>query len=406
MLFDDGDDKFGLLQRLLQRLMGVEEMQQAFNEFHPEKIPGYHDYFTFVKRKMDLQTVKRNLKKKKYSSIESVIDDITLVFSNAIRYKKTPSVYQGLAKTFLSIYVPYLRLRLQASSLSARWQQMAQHILAHLITNDPESTKWFLSPVDLKQFTDYTEKINGRPTDYSKIKKKLEKGKYSDLQGFRKEMLRVTQNCREFNRAAFWDKLCANVDKNFEILYNKAKTLLAREGKGGGSSRLTTTAVQNGRKSPAVTDNGDDTLSSHKKIPGDQPTDAIIMKLKFVLHELLKAAKDDSKDYEILKNVEKRLETNALPMVSDFIRDVHQAYSHREGGGGRLEKIFDEQLKKFQLIKIKQSMFDESFSSSSSKKRSLASAYDPNTTSSRSSSSSSLSPHLSPSPSLFPRHIT
>lgn len=53
---------------------------------------GLQDYYTIIKRPMDMGQIKRKLENLEYSCSQECIDDFRLVFNNCITYNKPGEV--------------------------------------------------------------------------------------------------------------------------------------------------------------------------------------------------------------------------------------------------------------------------------------------------------------------------
>ncbi|CAF0704154.1 unnamed protein product [Brachionus calyciflorus] len=64
----------------------------------PERL-GLHDYFTIIKKPMDLSTIRKKFEEGKYLNPQEYVDDMWLMFNNAWLYnKKTSKVYKNCTK--------------------------------------------------------------------------------------------------------------------------------------------------------------------------------------------------------------------------------------------------------------------------------------------------------------------
>lgn len=88
-----------VLQRLLLHPRNVGNL---FNKPVDPVLLELPDYFTRIRRPMDLGTVKSRLQRGFYRSIESVTSDINLVFKNAISYNASNHDINLIAKTMRS----------------------------------------------------------------------------------------------------------------------------------------------------------------------------------------------------------------------------------------------------------------------------------------------------------------
>ena len=82
------------------------------------------DYFTIIKKPMDLQTIRTKLKRGGYTTVDEYGADVRLVFRNAMEYNPPPHLVHGIAKQLLELFetcfdkIPPRAKMLQAKMLS------------------------------------------------------------------------------------------------------------------------------------------------------------------------------------------------------------------------------------------------------------------------------------------------
>ena len=72
---------------------------EPFREPVPWKELGLVDYPTVIKHPMDLGTVKKKLKKKQYTTLYAVAEDVRLIWNNCMTYNADGSDFYKLAET-------------------------------------------------------------------------------------------------------------------------------------------------------------------------------------------------------------------------------------------------------------------------------------------------------------------
>ena len=91
---------------------------------------GAADYLKIVTHPMDLGKVKRKLLDKKYKSVESFIDDLRLICSNAILFNGANSMYAYIA-TDINTWIDE-QLAKKASSQEDEWQKRLAAVVEKL----------------------------------------------------------------------------------------------------------------------------------------------------------------------------------------------------------------------------------------------------------------------------------
>lgn len=83
-------DESNRIQGLIKFL---EDQNEALDFLQPLdfKSLGLDDYPLIIKKPMDLSTVKKNLKNSKYSSVEEIFEDLTLIWDNCRTYNMSDS---------------------------------------------------------------------------------------------------------------------------------------------------------------------------------------------------------------------------------------------------------------------------------------------------------------------------
>ena len=88
----------------LQKLFMQEGDAQAFRQPVDPILLGIPDYFTIIKRPMDLSTIRKNLDEGKYENPWQFIDDVQLMFNNAWLYnRKNTRVYKSCTKVLVFV---------------------------------------------------------------------------------------------------------------------------------------------------------------------------------------------------------------------------------------------------------------------------------------------------------------
>lgn len=142
------------------------------------------DYHKIIHRPMDLQTIRDNLRQKKYQSREEFLADVNQIVENSTLYNGAKSSLTVAAKRMLDTCVERLgekedrlmRLEKAINPLLDDDDQVAlTFILENVINNKLKSMQevWpFMKPVNKKMVKDYYNIIK-RPMDLETISKKV-----------------------------------------------------------------------------------------------------------------------------------------------------------------------------------------------------------------------------------------
>ncbi|KAG2524947.1 hypothetical protein BBO99_00003637 [Phytophthora kernoviae] len=182
----------------------------------PVNIPGYEK---FVKKPMDLGTIKKNLGSKpsrcRFKSHEKFARDVRLVFNNALVYNKDDqdvkgSVYaaaQHLLRVFETAYAKAIESVFKADDAAVAAAKAA-HREAKEEKRKAEAAP-FLQPVDLSHFPDYRVKVPHRMHLYG-VQKKLRSGSYATMDAFAYDMRLIFSNCLVYNSDVILSKVMRN----------------------------------------------------------------------------------------------------------------------------------------------------------------------------------------------------
>jgi len=98
-----------LVRPLVQKLMIHPRNANIFNKPVDPLALGLSDYFTKVKRPMDLGTVRSKLQKGSYKDVQSCVADIVQVFQNAMTYNQPNHNVHQVAKVLRTDFEADLR---------------------------------------------------------------------------------------------------------------------------------------------------------------------------------------------------------------------------------------------------------------------------------------------------------
>lgn len=170
-----------ILEQILNEMRDMPDVQPFL---FPVNAKLVSDYYRIVQRPMDLQTIRENLRQRKYQNREEFLADVNQIVENSNMYNGTKSSFTVAAQRMLQKCVDRLaekedrlmRLEKAINPLLDDDDQVAlSFIFEKLVSGKlkvmPES--WpFLKPVNKKQVKDYYTVIR-RPMDLETITKKV-----------------------------------------------------------------------------------------------------------------------------------------------------------------------------------------------------------------------------------------
>nr|CAD7267846.1 unnamed protein product [Timema shepardi] len=179
----------------------------ALANYTTEVVPDYHK---IVVRPMDLQTIRENLRQKKYQSREEFLADVNQIVENSTLYNGAKSSLTLAARRMFGLCVERLgekedrlmRLEKAINPLLDDNDQVAlSFILDNVVNNKLKgmSESWpFLKPVNKKLVKDYYTVIK-YPMDLETVAKKVANHKYHNRHEFLGDIERILQNCIIYN---------------------------------------------------------------------------------------------------------------------------------------------------------------------------------------------------------------
>lgn len=196
-----------ILEEILNEMRDLPDVQPFVFPVNTKNVP---DYLTIVNRPMDLQSIRDNLRAKKYQSREEFLADVNQIVENCSIYNGAKSSYTVAAKRMMAVCVErikekedrLMRLEKAINPLLDDNDQVALTFILNSIVNDKVknmSESWpFLKPVNKKQVKDYYNKIK-HPMDLEQISKKVTAHKYHNRHEFLKDIEQILQNCITYN---------------------------------------------------------------------------------------------------------------------------------------------------------------------------------------------------------------
>lgn len=196
-----------MLEQILNELRDLQDVQPFLFPVNAKQV---QDYYKIIQRPMDLQTIRENLRQRKYQSREEFLADVNQIVENSTLYNGAKSSLTVAAQRMLQKCVTRLaekderlmRLEKAINPLLDDNDQVALSFIFEKLVNGklkmmPES--WpFVKPVNKKQVKDYYTIIR-RPMDLETISKKVTAHKYHSRAEFVGDIQLIANNCEQYN---------------------------------------------------------------------------------------------------------------------------------------------------------------------------------------------------------------
>ncbi|XP_063240070.1 transcription initiation factor TFIID subunit 1 isoform X2 [Bacillus rossius redtenbacheri] len=196
-----------ILESILNEMRDLPDVQPFLFPVNAKIVP---DYYKIVTRPMDLQTIRENLRQKKYQSREEFLADVNQIVENSTLYNGAKSSLTVAARRMLGLCADRLgekeerlmRLEKAINPLLDDDDQVAlSFILDSVVSNKLKamSESWpFLKPVNKKLVKDYYSVVR-HPMDLETVAKKVASHKYHNRHEFLADIERILQNCVLYN---------------------------------------------------------------------------------------------------------------------------------------------------------------------------------------------------------------
>ncbi|XP_039293213.1 transcription initiation factor TFIID subunit 1 [Nilaparvata lugens] len=196
-----------ILESILNEMRDLPDVQPFLFPVSAKVVP---DYYKIITRPMDLQTIRENLRQKKYQSREEFLADVNQIVENSTLYNGGKSSLTVAAQRMLSVCFERLgekeerlmRLEKVINPLLDDNDQVAlTFILDNVINNKLKnmSESWpFNKPVNKKMVKDYYTVIK-TPMDLDTIAKKVKSHKYHNRHEFLADVELILENCTIYN---------------------------------------------------------------------------------------------------------------------------------------------------------------------------------------------------------------
>ncbi|XP_065225060.1 transcription initiation factor TFIID subunit 1 isoform X2 [Planococcus citri] len=193
-------------EAILNEIRNLPDVQPFLFPVNVKNVPDYHN---IVDRPMDLQTMRENIRQKRYATREDFISDLNQIVQNSTLYNGAMSSLTLAAKRMLDVCVERLKekedkmmkLEKEINPLLNDDHQVRLSFILETILNKLKkmSESWpFIKPVDKKQVVDYYDIVK-RPMDLETISKKVKAHKYHSRYEFLADIELIFNNCFVYN---------------------------------------------------------------------------------------------------------------------------------------------------------------------------------------------------------------
>ncbi|XP_029644075.1 transcription initiation factor TFIID subunit 1 isoform X1 [Octopus sinensis] len=196
-----------IFESILNEMRDLPNTQQFLFPVNPKKVTDYYD---IVKDPMDLQTLRENVRRKKYTSREEFLTDVNQMSINSKMYNGDKHLLTLTAKSMLDLCIKkfaekeekLMRLEKAINPLLDDDDQVAfSFILENIIQQKMKivENSWpFHQPVNKKSVKDYYEVIK-KPMDLSTLLKNVQLHKYQHRDQFIEDVELIFANSVKYN---------------------------------------------------------------------------------------------------------------------------------------------------------------------------------------------------------------
>ncbi|ESP02189.1 hypothetical protein LOTGIDRAFT_212720 [Lottia gigantea] len=197
-----------IFENVLNELRAIPNTQPFLFPVNPKEVP---DYYKVVRKPIDLQSIRENLRNKKYRSREEFLADINQIVENSKMYngpRHTLTVTsQMMVDHVLKRYAEKEQklMRLEAAInplLDVNDQKALSYIFSHIVElfKHVENSWPFHNPVNKKQIKDYYDVVK-RPMDFNTLHKNCDRHKYHSREEFIEDVELIYTNSLQYNGA-------------------------------------------------------------------------------------------------------------------------------------------------------------------------------------------------------------
>lgn len=195
-----------ILENILSEMRDLPDTAPFLHPVSTKEVP---DYYKIVETPMDMQTIRENIRAKKYQSREAFLVDVNQIVTNSVLYNGSNNMLTRAAKVMLDLCLKkfaekeekLMKLEKAINPLLDDDDQVAFSFILENIVQKlfliPES--WpFHKPVNKKLVKDYYDVIKS-PMDLEAIKKKVQSHTYHKREEFLADVELMMQNSVSYN---------------------------------------------------------------------------------------------------------------------------------------------------------------------------------------------------------------
>lgn len=195
-----------IYEHILNEMREMPNTQPFLFPVSTKEVP---DYYKFVKIPMDMQTIRDNLRNRKYHSREQFLVDVNQIVENCRLYNGPKSALTLTAQCMLDLCLKrfaekedkLMRLEKAINPLLDDNDQVAFSFILESIVAQMKAVEnsWpFHNPVNKKFIKDYYEVIK-QPMDLQTLMKKVQGNKYHSRDTFIDDVELIVQNSKQYN---------------------------------------------------------------------------------------------------------------------------------------------------------------------------------------------------------------
>ncbi|KAL3880165.1 hypothetical protein ACJMK2_032430 [Sinanodonta woodiana] len=195
-----------IFEHILNEMRDMPNSQPFLFPVSAKEVP---DYYKIIKKPMDMQVIRENIRNKKYQSREDFVNDVSQIVENSRLYNGPKSTLTIIAQNMVDLCLrrfaekeeKLMRLEKAINPLLDDNDQVALSFIFENIVTKLKSVEnsWpFHQPVKKKFVKDYYEVIK-QPMDLNAILKKIQAHKYQDRYAFLEDVKLILSNSRQYN---------------------------------------------------------------------------------------------------------------------------------------------------------------------------------------------------------------
>ncbi|CAD5115481.1 DgyrCDS4450 [Dimorphilus gyrociliatus] len=220
-----------IFENILNEMRDLPDTQPFLFAVNGKTVP---DYYQIVKNPMDLQTIRENLRNKKYLCRETFILDVNLIVKNSQLYNGPKSMLTVTAQRMIDKCLQriaekedkLMKLEKCINPLLDDNDQNAFEYILKAVINERlipiEGSYPFHYPVKKKFFKDYYDVIK-QPMDFSKLLQNVNQHCYHSSEDFLNDVQLIVANCKKYNGPE------SKISETAQLIYDTAVKALQEQ---------------------------------------------------------------------------------------------------------------------------------------------------------------------------------